>query len=470
MTRVAPASRRMRGGARHAFLTAGMLRCSRLSLLAVLCLGGSSGSRELFALVPTAPLACRQHAAAYDLRVCDVLGQLRRCSTSLRPRAPLGISCGAAVALADRDMDSEPRKSLANTDGISANTNTVGDGAVTGLGQQTKDTKAFLRRQGAKWRAEVLSWTSDAEGRVIPRDGSSSPAELFGEVKPGSYVRADLAEFLAQNPLFGEQRGTGTIVKTNRLVTTTSPSSAGPPRLNHSEAYRDVGLEDGLRDSEHVFGAWQQGAVAKSQRSGGTELIDCLRMVKPTAPPVAQATQEAIAEQSGDSMRALVKATRPDAPEQLQTKASASAPKLAPKPESQAPAPTPVQDIRKENSLQSLAALGVSVNAGETRSMFQVGSEGDDDPMVLELLRDVFAEEAAEDLLNNASWENELLRDVFAQNPLTRKGSIDALERKKQRGTVTALREANWELEMMGLFSQSPLLRRTEPDTGYEDK
>jgi hypothetical protein len=99
-----------------------------------------------------------------------------------------------------------------------------------------------------------------------------------------------------------------------------------------------------------------------------------------------------------------------------------------------------------------------------------VGSEGDDDPMVLELLRDVFAEEAAQDLLNIVSWENELLRDVFAQNPLTRKSSIDALEHKKQRGTVTGLREANWELEMMGLFSQSPLLRRTEPDTDYENK
>jgi hypothetical protein len=193
-------------------------------------------------------------------------------------------------------------------------------------------------------------------------------------------------------------------------------------------------------------------------------------MVKPTATPVTQATQEAIAEQSGDSMRALIKATRPDAPEKLQTKASVSAPNLAPKLESQAPAPTPAQDIRKENSLQSPAALGVSVSAGETRSMFQVGSEGDDDPMVLELLRDVFAEEAAQDLLNIVSWENELLRDVFAQNPLTRKSSIDALEHKKQRGTVTGLREANWELEMMGLFSQSPLLRRTEPDTDYEDK
>ena len=58
-----------------------------------------------------------------------------------------------------------------------------------------------------------------------------------------------------------------------------------------------------------------------------------------------------------------------------------------------------------------------------------------------ELLRDVFSEEAEEDpMLGSVGWENELLRDVFAQNPLTRKGSREALQQGAGRPPAHAAR------------------------------
>ena len=90
---------------------------------------------------------------------------------------------------------------------------------------------------------------------------------------------------------------------------------------------------------------------------------------------------------------------------------------------------------------------------------------GDDHPEVRALLMDVFSEEAEEDpMLSNMGWENELLRDVFAQNPLTRKSSGLALQPGAGASLVEMEGEESWELEMRNLFAQSPLTRPREAD------
>jgi len=103
--------------------------------------------------------------------------------------------------------------------------------------------------------------------------------------------------------------------------------------------------------------------------------------------------------------------------------------------------------------------------------------------MVRELLRDVFpggspesvsemkkllGEELEEDNYDLPStgwsnvgpshWENELLRDVFAQNPLTREGSAQALRDRDRGGVGFTPQEELWESEMRDLFSRSPLM------------
>jgi hypothetical protein len=113
---------------------------------------------------------------------------------------------------------------------------------------------------------------------------------------------------------------------------------------------------------------------------------------------------------------------------------------------------------------------------GEGRRLRGVGADGrelavgsDEDPMVNELLRDVFASEAdeSEDDWSRvrggaASWQKEMLREVFAHNALTRRGAQDSLrDLEAARGTGGGRGEVRetWELEMQQLFGQSPLTR-----------
>ena len=74
----------------------------------------------------------------------------------------------------------------------------------------------------------------------------------------------------------------------------------------------------------------------------------------------------------------------------------------------------------------------------------------------------------SEEVWEEAGWERAMLQDVFAQNPLTRVGSEEALA-GEGRGAGTGL-EDEWVVEMRDLFSQSPLTRSSasEGEKGSE--
>ena len=74
----------------------------------------------------------------------------------------------------------------------------------------------------------------------------------------------------------------------------------------------------------------------------------------------------------------------------------------------------------------------------------------------------------SEEVWEEAGWERAMLQDVFAQNPLTRVGSEEALA-GGGRGAGSAM-EDEWVVEMRDLFSQSPLTRSSasEGEKGSE--
>ena len=404
-------------------------RLCRMALLIATCTAGSGSSERGpsgFALPELMPARarCAGAAGAPALSACALVRESWHRAASWRRSASSLPSRLAAVAVEQRDMQNEPRRSGSGQGRAGANPK----------GGAESRTKALLRQQGRKWTAETRSWTETMARRDRP--GGSAGDETGDRAAPiGSYVRQDLVDFLAHNPLFSAS-GTGTIAKTNRQPALqvrraeltrqdTAIPNDSPAGTVSAELYTEVFDKSPL--TRRPAGA----PAACLQKSPEVSLAQAA-----PAHPTMQASLEEVA--GGNVLNGKV-------------------------------------DARPKRA-ESIAVMPGSVVAAQERSEaeteFEIG--GDDDPLVQELLRDVFAEEAedASMLSSSMNWESELLRDVFAQNPLTRKSSAGILMqrdgasgREGELGAAPVPSEL-WAAEMLDLFSQSPLTRRCDDEVG----
>ena len=398
--------------------------------LVALCLAGGcaptaglSGPAARLASPAFAPAPALRSAGA--VRGCPV-SQARRCARPLQ---------WTAVAAAERsDVDRDWRGARAGA---------AGAGATTGVRAAAGSrTRAMLKRQGKKWEAEGRKWAvADARGRSGPR---GQPAGA-GELHAGSYVRPDLVEFLSRSPVFGASLGNGGRVPAARRANAAEQggeSSLGGVDWSYAGAKckpeAAVPLDGASAPEKGARGASGQDAAASLETALGSHDVT-----------LGGAASELLGEleslQAGPSLGPI---------EPLKSEPA------------QAPAHRgDVRAGRVDLAEEEEELLGYSVK----ELGYVIG--GDDDPEVRALLMDVFSEEAGEDpMLSNMGWENELLRDVFAQNPLTRKSSRQALQPGGGGTSLTEMEgEESWELEMRNLFGQSPLTRPREADDADDE-
>ena len=230
-----------------------------------------------------------------------VMVPLRRCTSVAQLKGVV------AVAVAERDLGEPSRRRSSAED--SAGGSLLGEGAAPEQMPRVQSrTKELLMRQGAKWRSEARSWAEagDIECSVSqPPSGTDAPS-FIGEVQPGTFIRRDLMEYLAQNPAFGALPSTGmstgssTIVKTNRPVGAATPSATRTTPQQDSlhanasdvsvegELGREVFSKSPLTQGKDAAGTAEPEQAARSMW-GGAELINRLQSVMP--PQVAPATQ-----------------------------------------------------------------------------------------------------------------------------------------------------------------------------------
>jgi hypothetical protein len=391
--------------------------------LVALCLSGGcaptaglSGPAARLASPAFAPAPALRSAGA--VRGCPV-SQARWCARPLQ---------WTAVAAAERsDVGRDWRGSREGA---------AGAGATTGVRAAAGSrTRAMLKRQGKKWEAEGRKWAvADDSGRSGPR---GQPAGA-GELHAGSYVRPDLVEFLSRSPVFGASLGNGGRAPAAQRAN--AKEQGGESSLGGVD-WSYAGAKSKPETAVPLDGASapEKGARGASGRNAAASLETALRSHDVT---LGGAASELLGEL-----------------ESLQA----------------GPSVGPIEPLKSEPA-QAPAHRG-DVRAGrvdlaeEEEELLGYVIGGDDDPEVRALLMDVFSEEAGEDpMLSNMGWENELLRDVFAQNPLTRKSSRQALQPGGGGTSLTEMEgEESWELEMRNLFAQSPLTRPREADDADDE-
>ena len=382
--------------------------------LVALCLaGGCAPTAGLSG--PAARLASPAFASATALRSA---GAVRGCAGSKAGRCARPLQWIAVAAAERSDVGRDWRGAREGAEG--------------------SRTRAMLKRQGKKWEAEARKWAArDDNGRSGSR---GQPADA-GELHAGSYVRQDRVEFLSRSPVFRASLGNGGRAPAAQRVNAADQgveSSLGGIDWSYAGAKckpeAAVPLDGASAPEKGARGASGQDAAASLETALGSHDVT-----------LGGAASELLEEL--ESLRA--------------------GPSLGPiEPLKSEPAHRgDVRAGRVEMAEEEEELLGYSVK----ELGYVIG--GDDDPEVRALLMDVFSEEAEEDpMLSNMGWENELLRDVFAQNPLTRKSSRQALQ---PGGGGTSLAEMEgeeaWELEMRNLFAQSPLTRLREADEADDE-
>ena len=397
--------------------------CFVVLLLVAICTPGSSNNHGQTSFVPPAlPLAACPFSAAQALQptisACAPMRQplQQHCAWGRRS----ALSGLVAVAVEKRDLHEEPWRGA--TSSSAGATSPQGDAGSRGR------TTAFLRQQGRKWVAEARAWTQEDERPDSPSGSALDGYDSDAQLPAASYVRQDLVDFLSENPLLS---ASGPVPKTCR------PAAQEMERLGETR---------------------QKGAPASGESAGGHLGTELYREVFAKSPLTRRRAgpPRAISSQPRESAgKAVTQAGRDSDESKQQLGGQTVAAAFDKSSESLAAA---VSAFVPSGTLLEDAAAGEE----ESKAEFVVG--GDDDPLVQELLRDVFAEEIEEES-RSTGWEAELLRDVFSQNPLTRQGSARALRRAdsvfmRQEGGME--NSDSWAAEMLDLFKQSPLTRQRE--------
>jgi len=390
--------------------------------LVALCLaGGCAPTAGLSG--PDARLAAPAFAPAPPLRSA---GAVQGCSVSQARWCARPLQWTAVAAAERSDVGRDWRGSREGAAGA-AGAGVTGERAAAG-----SRTRAMLKRQGKKWEAEARKWAAAGDSE---RSGPRGQPASSGELHVGSYVRPDLVEFLSRSPVFRASPGNGgRAPAAQRANAAEQDAESTLGGIHWSEVAAP--LDDATEPEEGARGAsGRDGAASLETAMGGNAVT------------VNGAASELLGEL--ESLRA--------GPSVGPVETHKSEPAQAPAHRGDVRAGADVAEEQEELLGYSVKELG-----------YEIG--GDDDPEVRALLMDVFSEEAEEDpMLSNMGWENELLRDVFAQNPLTRKSSGLALQPGAGASLVEMEGEESWELEMRNLFAQSPLTRPREADEADDE-
>ena len=326
-------------------------------LLVAICTPGSSNNHGQTSFVPPAlPLAACPFSAAQSLQpAVSAYAPMRQALPQhcawWRRSALSGL---AAVAVEKRDLHEEPWRRGATSSSAGA-TSPQGDAESRGR------TTAFLRRQGRKWAAEAKAWTQEDGQRDSPSGSALDGYDSDAQLPAASYVRQDLVEFLSENPLLS---ASGPVPKTLR------PAAQEIERLGETR---------------------QDGVPASGESAGGhlnTELYREVFAKSPltrrrAGPPRAISTQPR--EGAG---KAVTQVGRDSDDTKQQLGGQRVAAGVDKSTESLAAA---VSAFVPSGTLLGNAATGEE----ESKAEYVVG--GEDDPLVQELLRDVFAEEVEEE-------------------------------------------------------------------------
>ena len=196
-----------------------------------------------------------------------------RSAAALSPRAPLRQRCAWPRAAQTDTMNREDvAVEVAERDGEGS-----GDG---GSGSEMSSTKAFLRRQGRRWAGETQKW-GIGPAHAATNPGIGTGADDFAGVRAGFAVRADLAAFLAENP-----RLRGDVY--NEISKTSGQLLPKPQRPVVPEASAGTGAEAGAgavaeaataAGGRAVPGPRAAPAASGARWTGGAELVAALQRV-----------------------------------------------------------------------------------------------------------------------------------------------------------------------------------------------
>ena len=283
-------------------------RMMRVSVVAaLLAFAGGSGSGSSARASADSQLSARSLGLVLPALPPARLRLRSRSAAALSPRVPLRQRCAwPRAAQTDTLHREDVAVEVAERDGEGS-----GDG---GSGSEMSSTKAFLRRQGRRWAGETQKW-GIGPARAATNPGIGTGADDLAGVRAGFAVRADLAAFLAENPrLRGDVH--------NEISKTSGQLRPKPQRPVVPEASAGTGAEAGAgavaeaataAGGRAVPGPRAAPAAGGARRTGGAELVAALQRVpRPQAPEGHTGAGQVVASPSAEmSAKTVVKAPAP---------------------------------------------------------------------------------------------------------------------------------------------------------------